>query len=382
MSGRLRPPVVAPKSVARPRSAVSLGGVMSLLFQPLAVGDLVLPNRVVMAPLTRLRATLPGHTPNALMVEYYAQRASAGLILSEATPVSPQGVGYEGVPGIWSAEQVVGWKQVTRAVHAAGGRIMLQLWHVGRISDPYFLDGALPVAPSAIAPGGHVSLLRPQRPFVTPRALERHEIPAIVEDFRRGAQNALDAGFDGVEIHGANGYLLDQFLQDSANRRTDDYGGSVENRARLHLEVADAAISIWGAGRVGMHLAPRGDVHDVGDSDLAGTFGYLARELGRRKIAFLCAREKLGPDSLGPQLKAAFGRVYIANEGFSQESAEQALHDGWADAVAFGKAYIANPDLPERFLTGAPLNAPVPETFYGHGAEGYVDYPALEAAAA
>jgi 2,4-dienoyl-CoA reductase-like NADH-dependent reductase (Old Yellow Enzyme family) len=355
---------------------------MSPLFQPLAVGDLVLPNRVVMAPLTRLRATLPGHVPNALMVEYYAQRASAGLILTEATPVSRQGVGYEGVPGIWSAEQVEGWKQVTRAVHEAGGRIALQLWHVGRISDPYFLDGALPVAPSAIAPAGHVSLLRPQRPYVIPRALERHEIPAIVEDFRRGAQNALEAGFDGVEVHGANGYLLDQFLQDKSNRRTDDYGGAVENRARLHLEVADAAISVWGAGRVGMHLAPRGDSHDVGDSDLAGTFGYLAGELGKRKIAYLCAREKQGADSLGPQLKAAFGGVYIANEGFTQETAEQAVRDGWADAVAFGKAFIANPDLPERFRAGAPLNAPVPETFYSREAEGYVDYPALEAAAA
>ena len=352
------------------------------LFQPLTVGDLVLPNRVVMAPLTRLRATLPGHVPNALMVEYYAQRASAGVILSEATPVTPWGVGYEGVPGIWSAEQTEGWKQVTRAVHERGGRILLQLWHVGRISDPSFLNGEPPVAPSAIAPKGHVSLLRPERPFVTPRALERHEIPDVIEDFRRGAQNALEAGFDGVEIHGANGYLLDQFLQDNSNKRTDDYGGSVENRARLHLEVTDAAISVWGAGRVGMHLAPRGDVHDVGDSDLAGTFGYLARELGRRNIAFLCAREKQGPDSLGPQLKAAFGGVYIANEGFTKESAERAVADGWADAVAFGKAFIANPDLPERFRADAPLNPPVPETFYGHGPEGYIDYPALETAEA
>jgi 2,4-dienoyl-CoA reductase-like NADH-dependent reductase (Old Yellow Enzyme family) len=267
-------------------------------------------------------------------------------------------------------------------VHERGGRILLQLWHVGRISDPHFLNGEPPVAPSAIAPKGHVSLLRPERPFATPRALERHEIPGVIEDFRRGAQNALEAGFDGVEIHGANGYLLDQFLQDNANKRTDDYGGSVENRARLHLEVTDAAISVWGAGRVGMHLAPRGDVHDVGDSDPAGAFGHLARELGRRNLAFLCAREKLGPDSLGPELKAAFGGVYIANEGFTQETAEQALRDGWADAVAFGKAFIANPDLPERFRAGAPLNAPVPATFYGHGAEGYTDYPALETAEA
>jgi 2,4-dienoyl-CoA reductase-like NADH-dependent reductase (Old Yellow Enzyme family) len=355
---------------------------MPSLFEPLVAGDLSLPNRVVMAPLTRLRADLPGHIPNALMAEYYAQRASAGLILTEATPVTPWGVGYEGVPGIWTREQTEGWKAVTRAVHERGGRIVLQLWHVGRISDPYFLNGEPPVAPSAIAPKGHVSLLRPERPYVTPRALQTHEIPGVVEDFRRGAQNALEAGFDGVEIHGANGYLLDQFLQDSTNSRTDDYGGPIENRARLHLEVTDAAISVFGAGRVGMHLAPRGDSHDMGDSDPAATFGYLARELGRRKIAFLCAREHVGPDSLGRQLKAAFGGVYIANEGFVRESAEQALADGWADAVAFGKAFIANPDLPERFRSGAPLNAPNPATFYARGAEGYTDYPALETAAA
>ena len=355
---------------------------MSSLFQPLVVGDLSLPNRVLMAPLTRLRADLPGHVPNALMTEYYAQRASAGLILTEATPVTPWGVGYEGVPGIWTAEQTEGWKKVTRAVHERGGRILLQLWHVGRISDPSFLNGEPPVAPSAIAPKGHVSLLRPERPYVTPRALELHEIPGVIADFRKGAQNALEAGFDGVEIHGANGYLLDQFLQDNSNKRTDDYGGSGENRARLHLEVTDAVTSVWGAGRVGMHLAPRGDAHDVGDSDPAGVFGYLARELGRRKIAFLCAREHSAADSLGPQLKAAFGGVYIANEGFTQESAEQAVKDGWADAVAFGKAFIANPDLPERFKSGAPLNPPNPATFYARGAEGYTDYPALETAAA
>jgi 2,4-dienoyl-CoA reductase-like NADH-dependent reductase (Old Yellow Enzyme family) len=236
--------------------------------------------------------------------------------------------------------------------------------------------------PSAIAPRGHVTGFRPERPYVTPRALERHEIPGVIEDFRRGAQNALEAGFDGVEIHGANGYLLDQFLQDSANIRTDDYGGGVENRARLHLEVTDAVVSVWGAGRVGMHLAPRGDVHDVGDSDLAGTFGYLAAELGKRKLAFLCARERVADDSLGRQLKAAFGGVYIANEGFTGESAQRALDDGWADAVAFGKAFLANPDLPERLRTGAALNEPIPSTFYARGAEGYVDYPALETAEA
>jgi 2,4-dienoyl-CoA reductase-like NADH-dependent reductase (Old Yellow Enzyme family) len=350
---------------------------MPSLFDPLKVGALTLPNRVVMAPLTRLRAGST-NTPNAMMAEYYAQRASAGLILSEATPVSPQGIGYQGVPGIWSKAQVEGWKKVTKAVHDAGGRIFLQIWHVGRISDPIFHDGGLPVAPSAIAANGHVSLLRPKRPFVTPRALEASEIPGIIESFRRGAENAQEAGFDGVEVHGANGYLLDQFLQDSTNKRTDDYGGPIENRARLLLEVTDAAVSVWGRDRVGVHLAPRADLYSMGDSDLRGTFTYVARELGKRKIAFIAAREKLGPDSLGPELKKAFGGVYIANEAFTGATAQAALDAGWADAVAFGKAFLANPDLPARLRKGATLNAPVPETFYADGAEGYTNYPALE----
>lgn len=353
---------------------------MSSLFDPIAVGDLTLPNRVFMAPLTRLRSGEP-RVPTALMAEYYAQRASAGLIISEATSVTPQGVGYTGSPGVWSEAQIEGWKQVTRAVKSAGGRIFLQLWHVGRISDPSFLGGEAPVAPSAIAPGGHVSLLRPERPYVTPRALRNDEIPGVVEAFRQGALNAQAAGFDGVEIHGANGYLLDQFLHEGSNSRTDDYGGSIENRARLMLEVADAVISVWGAGRVGMHLSPRGDAHSMADSDPAAAFGYVAEELGRRKIAFICAREHVAADSLGPQLKARFGGVYVANEGFTQDSAQAALDSGWADAVAFGKAFIANPDLPARMRAGASLNAPRPETFYGPGAEGYVDYPALEAVA-
>lgn len=349
---------------------------MPTLFDPLKVGELELPNRIIMAPLTRRRA---GDTrvPNDLMLEYYRQRASTGLILTEATVVSPQGIGYAATPGIWSQEQVEGWKRVTKAVHEAGGRIMLQLWHVGRISHPIFLNGELPVAPSAIAAQGHVSLVRPETPYVTPRALKREEIPGVIEDFRRGAENALAAGFDGVELHGANGYLLDQFLQDSTNHRDDDYGGSIENRARLLLEATDAAISVWGPGRVGVHLAPRGDSHSMGDSDRAATFGYVARELGRRNIAFLCAREYVGPDSIGPQLKKEFGGVYIANERFTYESAQEALHAGWADAVAFGKAIIANPDLVERFRRGASLNEPQPETFYSFGAEGYTDYPTL-----
>ena len=329
------------------------------LLEPIEIGDLRLPNRMFMAPLTRCRASA-GRVPNTLMRDYYVQRASAGLILSEATAVSPMGVGYPDTPGIWSPEQVQGWKMITDAVHAAGGRMFLQLWHVGRISDPSYLGGALPVAPSAIAPTGHPSLLRPKRPFVTPRALESREIPGIVAAYRQGAQNAQAAGFDGVEIHGANGYLLDQFLQDSTNHRTDEYGGPIENRARLMLEAADAAISVWGAKRVGMHLAPRCDAHDMHDSNPAATFGYVATELGKRGLAFLCAREYYGPDRLGPQLKRQFGGAYIVNEKYTREMADQVIASGEADAAAFGQLFIANPDLPERFSRSAALNAPNP----------------------
>ena len=349
---------------------------MPTLFDSLQLGPLTLPNRIFLAPLTRSRAGQQ-RIPNALMAEYYRQRSSAGLILTEATSVTPMGVGYANTPGIWSQEQVEGWKLITQAVHEAGGHIFLQLWHVGRISDPQFLDGALPVAPSAIAPAGHVSLVRPLKSFVTPRALELAEIPGIIEAYRKGAENAKLAGFDGVQIHGANGYLLDQFLQTKTNHRTDEYGGSVENRARLMLEVADAVISIWGADRVGMHLAPRGDAHDMGDANPLETFSYVARELGRRKIAFICAREHQAPDSIGPALKKAFGGVYVANEKFTLESGNAILSSGDADAVAFGVPFLANPDLPQRFASGAALNAPDPATFYADGAKGYTDYPAL-----
>lgn len=352
---------------------------MPNLFDPLQVGALTLPNRIIMAPLTRQRAGTE-RVPNALMARYYADRASAGLILSEATSVTPQGLGYADTPGIWSDEQAEGWKLVTHAVHEAGGKIFLQLWHVGRVSDPIFLDGELPVAPSAIAAGGHVSLVRPKREYVTPRALDTDEIPGIVAAYRKGAENAKRAGFDGVEVHGANGYLLDQFLQDSTNRRTDIYGGSIENRARLLLEVTDACIDVWGADRVGVHLAPRGDSHTMGDSDPAATFGYVARELGKRKIAFIAAREHVSEDSLGPHLKKAFGGVYIANEQFTKESAQALLDRGDADAVAWGKTFIANPDLVRRFEVDAPLNEPDASTFYAAGPEGYIDYPTLETA--
>jgi 2,4-dienoyl-CoA reductase-like NADH-dependent reductase (Old Yellow Enzyme family) len=354
---------------------------MPTLFDPISMGELRLPNRIVMAPLTRNRSSGPGRVPNALMREYYVQRSSAGLIVSEATSVTPMGVGYPHTPGIWSKEQVAGWRNITDGVHAAGGRILLQLWHVGRISDPSYHDGALAVAPSAIAPKGHVSLLRPERPYAVPRALETDELAGVVEAFRQGAENAKAAGFDGVEIHGANGYLLDQFLQDGSNKRTDRYGGSIENRARLMLEVADAVVSVWGAGRVGMHLAPRGDAHDMGDSNLPETFGHVARELGKRKLAFLCARESLKEPRLGPALKEAFGGIYVANEGFTPETAKATLAAGEADAVAFGKLFIANPDLPHRLALNAPLNAWNSATFYSAGAEGYVDYPALAEAA-
>jgi 2,4-dienoyl-CoA reductase-like NADH-dependent reductase (Old Yellow Enzyme family) len=346
------------------------------LFDPIQVGDLHLPNRILMAPLTRLRGTAD-HIPTPIMAEYYAQRATAGLILSEGVPVDPFGVGYAHVPGIWSAEQTEAWKTIVKAVHDKGGRIFAQIWHVGRISHPIFLNGQLPVAPSAIAASGHVSILRPETPFVTPRALELSEIPGVIEAFRRGAQNAQTAGFDGVEIHGANGYLLDQFLQDGANHRTDEYGGAIENRARLHLEVADAAISVFGAGRVGMHLAPRADAHGISDSNRAATFTYLAAELGKRKLAFIAAREHVAHDSLGAALKKAFGGTFVANEALDQKNGQQLLDQGDADAVAYGKLFIANPDLPARFASDAKLNAPVPATFYARGTEGYTDYPGL-----
>jgi 2,4-dienoyl-CoA reductase-like NADH-dependent reductase (Old Yellow Enzyme family) len=348
---------------------------MTDLFSPLRLGDLDLPSRIVMAPLTRTRA--PGRVPNALMAEYYRQRASAGLIITEATVVSAMGVGYPNTPGIWSAAQVEGWQGVTRAVHAAGGRIFQQLWHVGRISHPSFLDDRLPLAPSAIAPAGHVSLLRPETTYVVPRALAREEIPGIVEEFRVGAAHAKAAGFDGVELHGANGYLLDQFLQDRSNRRSDDYGGSIENRARLLLECTDAAIGVWGAGRVGMHLAPRGDAHDMGDANPLATFGYVVEQLGRRRIAFICARENTSAGRIGPQLKARFSGAWIANEGFDQASGNAVIAAGEADAVAYGKLFIANPDLPRRFRDGAALNPPDFTTFYGDGPKGYTDYPSL-----
>lgn len=356
-----------------PQTATALG-----LLDPLSVGAVQLPNRVIMSPLTRCRAS-EGRVPNLLMAEYYRQRASAGLILSEATAVTPMGVGYPNTPGIWSDEQTEGWRLVTDAVHAEGGRMFLQLWHVGRISDPIYLHGKLPVAPSALAPEGQVNLLRPKKNYVVPRALEFNEIPEVIESFRVGAKNAKDAGFDGVEIHGANGYLLNQFLSPASNQRTDCYGGSVENRARLLVEVTDAVTSVWGAERVGLHISPGDNSYSVANNESRSTYEYVVREVSSRRIAFLCVRESTKSCIRhGPALRKLFEGIFIANDGFTQVTAEEVLAGGEADAVAFGRPFIANPDLPRRFALGAPLNDPDPKTFYaGLPDAGYTDYPTL-----
>ena len=353
-----------------------------ILFTPLQVGAFLLPNRVVLAPLTRSRAD-EGRVPSAQAVEYYGQRASAGLMLSEATAVMPMGVGYPDTPGIWSDEQIAGWQRVTERVHAQGGRILLQLWHVGRVSDPIYLNGELPVSASAIAAPGTISQVRPQRPYVTPRALETAEVAEVVEAFKQGARNAKVAGFDGVEIHGANGYLLEQFLLSNSNARTDQYGGSLENRARFALEVTDAVLEVWDKGCVGYHMSPKADVFGAGDEDLLETYAYLARELGRRKLAFIFARESREKPYLTPHLKRAFGGITIANQGGTKAEAEQLIETGQADAFSWGQLFIANPDLPLRLETDAPLNEPNPATYYAYEtdkSEGYTDYPSLEMA--
>jgi 2,4-dienoyl-CoA reductase-like NADH-dependent reductase (Old Yellow Enzyme family) len=359
----------------------------TLLFEPLQVGEILLSNRVVMAPLTRLRATVE-RVPTDIMVEYYTQRAFAGLIITEATVVSADAVGYPQSPGIWNDAQIAAWKKITDAVHAKNGKIVCQLWHVGRISHPTLLNGALPVSASAIQPKGHVSLTRPPKDYVAPRALEMAEIKQIVKNFAQAAKNAKLAGFDGVELHGANGYLLDQFLQDGTNKRTDEYGGSLENRLRFPLEVLDAVIAEWGAGRVGYHIAPRCDIHDMSDTNPTETFSRLMQELSKRKIAFVFSRSKQGEGGIDAQLKEIFGGVYIANQMLDKEKAEDLLQMQKADAVAFGVLMIANPDLVERFKQNAPLNKPNPNTFYPNPetfeshdfsayAVGYLDYPFL-----
>lgn len=349
---------------------------MAVLSDSLKVGDIEIKNRLVLAPLTRSRSG-EIRVPNDLNVEYYRQRANAGLILTEATVISLDAVGYEWTPGLYNQQQIDGWKKVVDAVHAEGSVIFAQLWHVGRISHPDLLGGATPVSSSAIQPAGHVSLLRPKREFVTPRALEINEIKAIVADYKQAAINAKAAGFDGVELHAANGYLIDQFLQTKTNHRDDEYGGSIENRARLLLEVVDAFIEVWGAGRVGVHLAPRGDSHDIGDANPLETFSYVVEQLSVRHVAFIFSREYQAEDSISPQLRRKFNGVWIANEKLTPQSAAQILANNEADAVAFGLAYIANPDLYQRLIQDAPLNDVNPQTLYTRTEEGYTDYPAL-----
>ena len=366
---------------------------MSKLFTPTQVGPYKLSHRVVMAPLTRMRSD-PGDIPSDLMVEYYTQRASkGGLIISEATPVSTRGNGYAGAPGIYSDIQIAGWQRVTNAVHAKGGRIFQQLWHVGRQSHVDLQpNGDAPVAPSAIAAEGYAYSKRGEVPFSKPRALELREIPGIIEEFRSGAERALRAGFDGVEIHGANGYLPDQFLQFGTNKRTDEYGGPIENRARFLLEVTQAAISIWGADRVGVRIAPSGTYGSMSDSDPAATFGYVTTQLDRLGIAYLHVVEPRikgteevshgRPPIAAQHLRPKFSRTLIAAGGFTPASAEAAVTFGDADLVAFGRHFISNPDLPERLRQGLPLTRYDRSTFYGGDARGYTDYPVAEAAAA
>lgn len=355
------------------------------LFSAVRIGDCDLPNRIVMAPLTRNRAG-QGGVPQALNVTYYAQRASAGLIITEATQISPQGVGYPNTPGIHTRAQIEGWQQVTRAVHDKGGHIFLQLWHVGRISHPSLQpEQALPVAPSAVKPDGDAFTYTGLQPFVTPRALSLEEIPAIVEDYRKAAANAMQAGFDGVEIHAANGYLIDQFLRDGSNRRDDEYGGSVENRCRFLLQVTQAVVEAAGARRTGIRVSPVNPFNSMSDSNPQALFNAVAAALRPFGLAYLHAVEgAIHSDSGVPAfdiqaMRRLFGGPYIANGGYTRERAIQAVSDGAADLVSFGELFLANPDLPERLKANAPLNTPDPATFYGGGAAGYTDYPALSA---
>lgn len=367
---------------------------MATIFDPLTVGALELPNRIIMAPLTRMRSRQPGNIPHELNAEYYAQRASAGLIISEATQVCQQGQGYPATPGIHSPEQVAGWRLVTDAVHAAGGRIFLQLWHVGRIShSSHQPNGELPVAPSAIPAqnsGTYTADWKPT-PILTPRALETSEIPSIVQAYIEGAANAKEAGFDGVEVHGANGYLLDQFLQDGSNKRIDQYGGSIENRARLLLEVVDGVIGVWGAGRVGVRLSPYGTFNDMSDSDPVALFTYVLGQLSRRCIAFVDLIEPRsssagsqdavleGRPDVSSLFRTAFGGVLVSAGGYTPDTAIEAVSAGKADAISFGRLFIANPDLPNRISRKAPLNRYDRNTFYGGKEKGYTDYPFLSA---
>jgi N-ethylmaleimide reductase len=357
---------------------------MSLdLFSPVRLGRTELKNRIVMAPLTRNRAAMPGNIPQDINVTYYAQRASAGLVITEATPISPMAHGYPATPGIHSTEQVAGWKNVVEAVHAKGGKIYLQLWHVGRISHPSLLPAnALPVAPSAIKPAGQAFTYTGLQDFVTPRALETDEIPTLVDDYRRAAENALAAGFDGVEVHAANGYLIDQFLRDSTNQRTDQYGGSIANRTRLLLEVVATVCKVWGADRVGVRLSPINQFNDIRDAYPQALFNHVAEALNPFNLAYMHVVE-VGMTGDIPQpfdfieLRRTYRGSYLANGGYDKARGNAAIAAGHADAVAYGVPFIANPDLVERLRQGVPLNVADQNTFYGGGAQGYTDYSTL-----
>jgi N-ethylmaleimide reductase len=358
----------------------------SKLLEPFKLGSITLSNRLVMAPLTRNRA-LEGLVPNPLAIEYYGQRASAGLLISEATQVSQQGQGYQDTPGIYSKEQIAGWRKVTDRVHAQGGRIFLQLWHVGRISHTSLQpNGGAPVAPSAIRAKTKTFVNNTFADVSEPRALELSEIPGIIDSFRQGAANAIAAGFDGVEIHGANGYLLDQFAKDGTNKRTDAYGGGIENRAKLMLEVTKAVVAEVGAERTGIRISPVTPANDVSDSNPQPLFDYIVDHLNALKLVYIHVIEGAtgGPRDIAPfdyhSLRNRFKGAYIANNGYDLELAKKVLAANEADLIAFGKLFIANPDLVERFKRGAPLNTPDKATFYGGGAKGYTDYPALESA--
>jgi N-ethylmaleimide reductase len=354
------------------------------LFDPVSFGPYALSNRIVMAPLTRSRAQ-KGDVPSPLAAQYYEQRAGAGLIISEATQISPQGKGYAFTPGIYNEAQVKAWKEITDAVHKKGSRIFMQLWHVGRISHPALQPmGALPVAPSAIKPEGQAFTEEGFVPFVTPRALEISEIPGIVEQYRVASQNALAAGFDGVEIHAANGYLLDQFLRDGSNQRTDAYGGSIENRARLLMEVTLAVTAVWGAARVGVRLSPVSPANDIADSDPVKLFSYVVEQLNQFGLLYLHLVEGStgGPREVAHGfdlqiLRRLFKGIYMANNGYDRALAVKVRQQGLAELIAFGRPFISNPDLVERLRLEAPLNALDASTLYGGGAKGYTDYPSL-----
>ncbi|HEX5831759.1 MAG TPA: alkene reductase [Gemmatimonadaceae bacterium] len=356
---------------------------VSSLFAPIRLGALELPNRLVMAPMTRNRARDDGR-PTPMMADYYAQRAGAGLIVTEGVQVSRQGQGYANTPGIHRDDQVEAWRHVTEAVHRRGGRIFAQLWHVGRISDPELQPDGVPVAPSPIAARGELYTARGPIPFPTPRALERDEIPGVIAQFVEGARRARAAGFDGVEIHAANGYLLDQFLRDGTNRRTDEYGGALENRARLLVEVTEALAGAWSAERVGVRISPTNPYNDMADSDPQTTFSYAVAALDGFGLAYLHVTEGPSPASalVTPHLRRHFSGPLMVNGGYDRDSAERMVDGRGADLVSFGVAFLANPDLPVRLAAGAPLNEPDRATFYGGDARGYIDYPTWESATA